>query len=269
MKDEVQTLDDLWREETARLVMDMFHRILIHYALWFTEVRHQMGLERALAVLKDAAERSISIQLNRLSKIMGFEMQDGLPQPLLKMSKESLQQLLDGGAANWLANDGVWFQAVEFSSGMDDAKRCNDSCWAFFSPFEAWSIKNFPLVLTSSKSRFYLHSSYRWLKPLREKRPQPKVEVHPETAEKLGVRHGDAIIIETSRGKITQIAHVTDAIHPQVINCAYGWWFPEATPESQYDWQTSNFNVLTSMEILGKAFGTPNLKGINCRVRRR
>ena len=127
--------------------------------------------------------------------------------------------------------------------------------------------KNFPLVLTSSKSRIYLHSSYRWLRPLREKRPQPKVELHPQTAEKLGIKHGDAVIIETGKGKITQIAHLTDAIHPRVINSAYGWWFPEAKPDSQYDWETSNFNILTSMEKLGKAFGTPNLKGIGCRIR--
>jgi len=140
---DVAGIDDLSREDTARLVMDMFHRIIVHYGMWFAEVRHQMGMERALAVLQAAAEKSISIQLSRLAKLMGFEMQDGLPQPLLKMSKESLQQLLDGVAVNWLANDGVWFQAVEFSSGMVDAKRCNDSCWAFFSPFEAWSIKNF------------------------------------------------------------------------------------------------------------------------------
>jgi hypothetical protein len=32
---------------------------------------------------------------------------------------------------------------VEFAEGMTDAKRCNDSCWAHFSPFEAWSIKRF------------------------------------------------------------------------------------------------------------------------------
>jgi hypothetical protein len=143
MKEDVETIEDLNQEDTARLVMDMFHRIMIHYALWFTEVRHQMGMERALAVLEAASERSISIQLKRLSRLLGFEMQDGLPQPLLKMPKDSLRQLLDGVAANWLANDGVWFQAVEFSSGMNDAKRCNDSCWAHFSPFEARAIKNF------------------------------------------------------------------------------------------------------------------------------
>jgi anaerobic selenocysteine-containing dehydrogenase len=128
--------------------------------------------------------------------------------------------------------------------------------------------KEFPLVLISSKSRFYLHSSYRWLKRLREKRPHPKVEIHSKTAQKYNIKQGEAVIIETRKGAITQIAHVTDSIHPQVVNAAYGWWFPEAKPESQYDWKTSNFNMLTSMETLGKAFGTPNLKGIGCRIRR-
>jgi len=143
MKADVDSIDELSQEDTAHLVMDMFHRIVIHYALWFTEVRHQMGMERALDVLKTASDKSVGIQLNRLSKLLGFEMKDGLPRPLLNMSKESLQQLLDDVAANWLANDGVWFQAVEFSSGMNDAKRCNDTCWAHFSPFEARAIKDF------------------------------------------------------------------------------------------------------------------------------
>ena len=138
-----------------------------------------------------------------------------------------------------------------------------------FSGFPEKENKDFPLVLTSSKSRYYLHSSYRWLKRLRQKRQHPKVEIHSETAAKYGIKHGDAVIIATREGEITQIAHVTDAIHPQVINASYGWWFPEKKPESQYDWKTSNFNMLTSMETLGKAFGTPNLKGIGCRIRRK
>ena len=46
-------------------------------------------------------------------------------------------------STNWLVNDGVWFQAVEFAYGMGEAKRCNDSAWAQFSPFEAWTIKQF------------------------------------------------------------------------------------------------------------------------------
>jgi hypothetical protein len=143
MSQKADRVEDLSREDTARLVMDMFHRIIIHYALWFTEVRHQMGMEKALDTLKIASDRSIGIQMKRLSKILGFQMEDGIPLPLLNMPKESLLELLHTVSVNWLANDGVWFQAVEFESGMNDAKRCNDSCWAHFSPFEAWSIKKY------------------------------------------------------------------------------------------------------------------------------
>lgn len=143
MATHVETIDELDQEQTARLVMDVMHRTIIHYALWFTEIRHQMGMEKALEALSAASEKSLGIQFKRLSKILGFDMQDGIPAPLLNMEKKDLLALLDGAAINWLANDGVWFQAVEFTNGMNDAKRCNDSCWAHFSPFEAWSIKRF------------------------------------------------------------------------------------------------------------------------------
>jgi hypothetical protein len=59
------------------------------------------------------------------------------------MPKESLINLMNNLGVNWLANDGVWFQSVESMRDMYDAKRCNDSCWTRFSPFEAWSIKEF------------------------------------------------------------------------------------------------------------------------------
>jgi hypothetical protein len=143
MADTVSTIEDLNQEQTARLVMDVMHRTIIHYALWFTEIRHQMGMQSALEALSVASQKSIGIQFNRLSQILGFEMHDDIPGPLLNMPKTELLKLLDAAAVNWLANDGVWFQAVEFASGMNDAKRCNDSCWAHFSPFEAWAIKRF------------------------------------------------------------------------------------------------------------------------------
>jgi len=132
---------DSSHSEKARLVMDILHRIVLHHGLWLTEVRHQMGTRRALEILDGMLGRSLGIQLKRLAKVLGFELRDGLPAPLLDLAPEKLDQLLEAVSANWLANDGLWFQAVEFTSGMNDAKRCNDSCWARFSPLEAWSIK--------------------------------------------------------------------------------------------------------------------------------
>jgi hypothetical protein len=138
-----QNQDHLNKEQKARLLMDFLHRIMIHHAMWFAEVQHQYGREKALEAMKEAYVKSSGIQLNRLAKTLDFEMKDNIPSPLLDLPVEKLDELIESVAVNWLANDGVWFQAVEFKHGLLDAKRCNDTCWAHFSPFEAWSIRNF------------------------------------------------------------------------------------------------------------------------------
>ncbi|MDZ7742635.1 MAG: DUF6125 family protein [Bacteroidota bacterium] len=128
--------------EIVRMILDFWHRTMMHHAMWFGEVQHQFGREKALSILKQAHKNSYAIQMKRLGKILDFEMQEDIPEPLLKLDAEKLNELRKSVAINWLANDGVWFQAVEFTKGMNDAKRCNDSAWAQFSPFEAWSVKH-------------------------------------------------------------------------------------------------------------------------------
>jgi anaerobic selenocysteine-containing dehydrogenase len=128
---------------------------------------------------------------------------------------------------------------------------------------------DYPLVLTSAKSRHHLHSSYRWLEKLRKHRPHPRTLIHPQTAAEYGIGEGDDVTIETGQGQITQVAHLSDRIHPKVIYADYGWWFPEDKIEALFGWDRSNFNMLTTTEQLGRQFGTPNLKGINCRIRRK
>lgn len=134
-------IDDLTQPELVRFILDVIHRSVLHYGFWFSEVRHQLGTERALQALESAYGRSVEIQLNRLAEALGSGTEEGLPKALLDMDRSGLKALVDGLALNWLSNDGVWFQAVEFRDGMNDAKRCNDSVWGVFSPVEAWSIK--------------------------------------------------------------------------------------------------------------------------------
>jgi anaerobic selenocysteine-containing dehydrogenase len=127
---------------------------------------------------------------------------------------------------------------------------------------------DYPLIVISAKSRYYLLSSYRWVEKLREKRPHPLVEIHPETAARHGIADGDEVVIETKYGAIVQRARVTGIVHPRVVSAALGWWFPEGSPETQYEWRKSNFNMLTSLDKLGKEFGTPNIKNLPCRIRK-
>lgn len=135
------TPENLNHHELVRYIIDLMHRTMMHHAMWFMEVRHQLGREKAWGILETAYTKSYEVQMKRIAKTLEFEMVDDLPKPLVELSRDKLLGLQEAMGANWLANDGIWFQAIEFSRGMVDAKRCNDSCWGQFSPFEAWSIR--------------------------------------------------------------------------------------------------------------------------------
>ena len=53
------------------------------------------------------------------------------------LSKEQLVGMLDDFAKNWLAHDGLWFQAVENDHGMEAAIKCDTTAWAKFTVIEA------------------------------------------------------------------------------------------------------------------------------------
>ncbi len=132
---------DLTREERVRVIFDILHRTSMHHALWFEQASRQHGREKAYQLLDQVLKKTTEIQLKRLGKVLGFEVEGEFPRYLLNLPDEKLAELTESMAINWLASDGVWFQAVEFSEGMPQAKLCNDSTWAAFSPFEAWSVK--------------------------------------------------------------------------------------------------------------------------------
>ena len=129
------------REFLVNMTMDAFRRIVGHHGQWFAEVEHQLGLKEALAIEQEVWQASLKNQMKRLGDFLGIEMEDGIPTALKTMPRKKLTGLIEKLAINWLANDGIWFQAVEKKFGMFDAKRCNDTCWTRFSPFEASRIK--------------------------------------------------------------------------------------------------------------------------------
>lgn len=59
------------------------------------------------------------------------------------LPKEKLIQLLEDYSKNWLAMDGVWFQSVEQTRGMDEAMHHDAEAWRRFTVIEAKRIKQF------------------------------------------------------------------------------------------------------------------------------
>ena len=128
-------------------------------------------------------------------------------------------------------------------------------------------LSEYPFVLTNWKPGMFRHSNLRQVAGLRTLRPDPIVELHAETAKRLGIADGDWVFIETKRGRIKQKARLVGSIDPAVVIIDHGWWYPERGVEDLHGWTTSNANVLTDNKPpYSPEMGTPILRGIACRV---
>jgi anaerobic selenocysteine-containing dehydrogenase len=90
--------------------------------------------------------------------------------------------------------------------------------------------------------------------------------MNPETAQRLGLKEGAWVIIETKEGGIKQKLCFNSGIDPRVVIAAFGWWFPEEA-SSLFGWSKANLNVLTPS---GPDYDPPTggivFRGIPCRV---
>lgn len=129
--------------------------------------------------------------------------------------------------------------------------------------------KDYPLVLTTGRRSWeFFHSEHRQLKTMREFHPDPLLEIHPDTAAKLGINEGDWVWIENMRGRCTQKATMNVTIDPGVVSAEHGWWFPEqeAAEPSLFGVFNSNINNLTPMCQNGPTgYGAP-MKCQICKV---
>lgn len=141
MQRELDSLEKMDPEQLPNFILDAFRRIVVHYGHWLAQAEHQFGLEKAMEIEATVWPTSFGNQITRLGKILGFPVEQGVPAFLKSLDHETALNLIQSLAVNWLANDGIWFQAVEQQLGMNDAKRCNDTCWSRYSPYEAARIK--------------------------------------------------------------------------------------------------------------------------------
>jgi anaerobic selenocysteine-containing dehydrogenase len=97
------------------------------------------------------------------------------------------------------------------------------------------------------------------------------MEIHTETAEKLGISEGDMVQVETPRGggRIAQKARLTPTLHPRVVHYEAHWWFPEllAAEPSLYGMWDVNVNVVVPNDPPYEDIcGTPPLRAILCKI---
>jgi anaerobic selenocysteine-containing dehydrogenase len=128
--------------------------------------------------------------------------------------------------------------------------------------------QKYPYILNAGfRIPNFFHSANRSQPWLREIRPDPIVEIHPETAARHGIVEGQWVAIESPRGRIRQKAKLNDGIDPRVIVAEHGWWFPEIKDEG-HGWDIANVNILTdnAYETLDPAIGSTNLRVCLCSI---
>lgn len=108
--------------------------------------------------------------------------------------------------------------------------------------------ETYPLILiTGGRFDPYYASEHRHIVSFRDRRPDPLVQINPETARELGIRDGDWVWIETARGRVQQRCRFFEGISPRVVHAEYGWWYPEEPGEEPFlhgVWK-ANINVVT------------------------
>jgi anaerobic selenocysteine-containing dehydrogenase len=130
--------------------------------------------------------------------------------------------------------------------------------------------KEYPLILTTGKrSPFLFHSQHREVPWLRELFPAPLLDINPETADKLGIKDKDWVWIETPRGRVRHVAHLTNGTHPRVVQAyQHNWYYPEKpeTPENPKGVFDSNINVLMDHVRTDPVSGNSVHRGLLCKV---
>lgn len=82
------------------------------------------------------------------------------------------------------------------------------------SPWGAEERSAFPLVLTTSKTAPFRHSQDRQVPSLRQRSPDPEVNLHPDAADERGIREGDWVSVRTPHGEIRMRARFEDSLDP-------------------------------------------------------
>jgi len=129
-------------------------------------------------------------------------------------------------------------------------------------------LKDYPYILNAGlRTPTFFHSANRQIPWLREIRPDPIVEIHPETAKKHNIKDGQWVYLSSPRGRIKQRAKLNPNIDPRVIIAEHGWWYPEIK-DPGHGWDISNVNLLTdnAYETLDPAMGSTNLRVCLCSI---
>ena len=104
---------------------------------------------------------------------------------------------------------------------------------------------------------------------MREFHQWPLIMVNPEDCKKYGVKDGEWIWVENSRGaRFKQVVKETIEVVPGRVHAEHGWWFPEqdGAEPNFYGTYDSNLNNMTEAFRTGQGGIGSAIKSMLCKI---
>lgn len=160
----------------------------------------------------------------------------GTPRLFLRGSYNPIAQ---GRGPFYFPDGKARFNVAEYREPVDDAS------------------DDYPIFLTTGRvvSQFLSGTQTRRIGPLVTQYPEPRLEIHPRLAAKVGIADGDWTTAETRRGSITLKAMVVTTIRPDTIFIPYHWPGPKSV----------NQLTVAAQDPISRI---PQYKVCGCRVRK-
>ena len=122
-------------------------------------------------------------------------------------------------------------------------------------------------MITGARSQLYFHAEHRQIPWLREKMPDPTVEIHPETAKKYGIYDGEWIHLVNDMGRVKRKAKISLQVKRHHVHTMHGWWLPELEGKAPSLYGVGDFqinNIIPGPQCAKSGFGGGQYKTTLC-----
>jgi anaerobic selenocysteine-containing dehydrogenase/ferredoxin-NADP reductase len=138
------------------------------------------------------------------------------------------------------------------------------------SPFSSTADSQFPMVLSTAKSGWFVHTSHRHVASLRRKSAAPQVQISSAFASKRGIVEGHWVQVKTPVGHVFLQVTLASELHENVAIADFGWWQgcePLGLSSLQdIDSGSSNTNAILSDKDRDPISGSVPLRAVPCSV---
>lgn len=128
----------------------------------------------------------------------------------------------------------------------------------------------FPLILSTAKNGWFIHSSHRHIASLRKKAPYPQATISPTLASHHGLAAGDWLYVITEYGRVALQTSIDPHLHEQVVIVDFGWWQGceplGLNKSSTYGKGSFNINAILSDQHRDPVSGSVPMRAVACQI---